>query len=203
MGVAPYPCWATVPDTPDYNGPGDPDGVRWLPGECDVPVRNHEWFWTPDGEPKLYADDTLLEMYYHSVGRNCNLLLNANPGPDGLVPQADLRRYEELGRRIHRLDAPLAEAVGSGPTLELRLPRPQRVDHALLMEEISAGERVHQYRLEGLVGPERWQLLAEGSSIGHKRIERFTAVEVAAVRLRVLQSAAPARIRRLAVLRLS
>jgi alpha-L-fucosidase len=197
-GVAPSPCWATVPDVPDYNGPGDPDGTRWLPGECDVPVRDHEWFWTPDGEAKLYPDAALLEMYYRSVGRNCNLLLNANPGPDGLIPRADLQRYTELGRQIRRFDAPLAATAGDGDTVEVRLRQPAKVDHVVVMEQIADGERVRQYRLEGLVGPDRWRFLAEGASIGHKHIDRFAPVEVAAVRLRVLRATAPARIRRLA-----
>jgi hypothetical protein len=38
-GVAPDPCRATVPDVRDHNGPGSPDGPKWLPGECDVPIR--------------------------------------------------------------------------------------------------------------------------------------------------------------------
>ena len=53
-GVAAYPCWATVPETSDYYGSGDPDGTVWLPGECDVPVRKHDWFWKPDSAHKLY-----------------------------------------------------------------------------------------------------------------------------------------------------
>ena len=53
QGVAAYPCWATVPHRQDYNGPGDPNGRHWLPGECDVPVRGQEWFWTPDGDKSL------------------------------------------------------------------------------------------------------------------------------------------------------
>jgi len=47
-GVAGYPCWATTSEEEDVNGPGDPDGARWLPGECDVPLPGHEWFWTPN-----------------------------------------------------------------------------------------------------------------------------------------------------------
>ena len=203
-GVAPYPCWATVPDTSDYNGPGDPDGSRWLPGECDVPVRNHEWFWAPDDERKLYALDELVDMYYQSVGHNCNLLLNANPGPDGLVPAADFQRYVEFGRELRRRFAtPLAETRGTGALMELILDQPQIVDHVSIMEEIAHGERVRHYQVEGLVGPDRWQVLCDGTSIGHKRIQSFSPVEIAAVRLRVTQSVDEPRIRRLALYRVS
>lgn len=200
-GVAPYPCWATVPAKSDYNGPGDPEGDRWLPGECDVPVRNHKWFWTPDGEDKLYKLDDLLAMYYQSVGHNCNLLLNANPGPDGLVPEADFTRYEELGRELRRRFAtPVATTRGAGSVLDLALQQPARIDHAVIMEDITAGERIRAYVVEGQVGPDRWEPLCQGESVGHKRIQQFPAREVAGVRLRVTQSVDEPQIRGLSVL---
>ena len=65
-------------------------------GEAHTPLTRH---WTPDDEGKLYGLEELVDMYYQSVGHNCNLLLNANPGPDGLVPEADFQRYVELGTR--------------------------------------------------------------------------------------------------------
>jgi len=199
-GVAGYPCWATVPHRKDYHGPGDPDGRFWLPGECDVPVRNHEWFWTPDAEQKLYPVEQLMDMYYRSVGRNCNLLLNANPNPDGLVPEADFQRYVEFGREIRRrFDKPLAQTSGKGNVVELTLPQPAKINHVIVMEDIEQGERIREYHIEGLVGPDTWRTLAGGQSVGHKRIEQFESVEVAKVRLRTLKSAAEPLIRTLAV----
>ena len=199
--VAPYPCWATVPNTSDYNGPGDPDGSRWLPGECDVPVRNHEWFWAPDDEHKLYSLDDLLDMYYQSVGHNCNLLLNANPGPDGLVPAADFQRYVEFGRELDRcFVTPLAETQGTGALLELALDRPEIVDHVSITEEIATANASVN------TGWKAWSvptagMLCDGVSIGHKRIQRFDSVEVAAIRPRITQSVAEPQIRSLALYR--
>jgi len=199
-GVAGYPCWATVPHRNDYNGPGDPDGRFWLPGECDVPVRNHEWFWTPNAEQKLYSVEELMDMYYRSVGRNCNLLLNANPNPNGLVPEADFQRYAEFGKEIRRrFDRPIAQTTGRGDMVELTLPQPAKIDHAVVMEDIEQGERIREYQIEGMVGPDTWRTLASGQSVGHKRIEQFEPVEIAKIRLRVLKSAAEPLIRMLAV----
>jgi len=200
QGVAAYPCWATVPHRQDYNGPGDPDGRYWLPGECDVPVRRGEWFWTPDGERLLHSVDDLMDMYYRSVGRNCNLLLNANPSPEGLVPEADFQRYAEFGQEIRRrFGTPLARTEGRGAMVELELPAPTVVDHVVVMEDIRHGERIREYHIEGMVGADTWRTLCEGQSVGHKRIQRFDPVEVARLRLRTSQSVADPLIRALAV----
>jgi len=199
-GVAPYPCWATAPDEPNYHGAGDPDGVRWLPAECDVPVRNHDWFWKPDRESRLYALNRLMDMYYKSVGRNCNLLLNANPGPDGLVPQADFQRYVEFGDAIRRrFDTPVAETEGQGGVVDLPLTRPAKIDHVIIMEEIAHGERIRKYEISGIVPGKGWMKLCAGMSVGHKRIHRFDTLEASKVRLRVTESAARPLIRKLAV----
>jgi alpha-L-fucosidase len=54
-----------------------------------VPLPGHEWFWTPNQRTDIEPLPRLLDMYYRPVGRNCNLLLNATPGPDGLIPEAN------------------------------------------------------------------------------------------------------------------
>ena len=79
-GVASYPCWGTVKKLNDP-GQGDPDGTVWNPGECDVPLPGHDWFWKgqarleePNDEAQQKTLSRLMDMYYKSVGRNCNLL---------------------------------------------------------------------------------------------------------------------------------
>lgn len=203
-GVAGYPCWATVPSREpsdqEVMSHGDPNGAVWAPGECDVPIRNHEWFWTPDADNKVYPLDALMDMYYRSVGRNCNLLLNANPNPDGLIPDSDFRRYEEFGKEIRRRFAkPLTETSGQGDVVELNLPSPQEINHVAIMEDIQYGERIRAYEVEGLVGGDQWKKLCDGVSVGHKRIQTFDTQKVAKVRLRCTQSAAEPLIRKLSV----
>ena len=44
----------------------------------------------------------------------------------------------------------------------------------------------------------KWQEVAKGQSVGHKRIEQFAAVEATAVRLRVDKSKAEPQVRKLA-----
>ena len=206
-GVAPYPCWSTANAGTSEGGTvektigGNPDGTLWVPGECDVPVRNHDWFWAPGGEKKLYSVEQLMQMYGSSVGRNCNLLLNANPGPDGLVPEPDLRRYREFGQEIkRRFGAPLATASGAGASIDLTLTKPQAVSAVSIMEDIASGERIRAYEVEGLTAVGAWTKLCDGVSVGHKRIQTFPATEVAGLRLRITASAAEPKIRQFAVL---
>ncbi len=213
-GYAGYPCWATMPalDTAEaaHKGRapgwrkllehGDPDGTLWSPAMVDTVLRGHHWFWKPGTEKTIESLDRLVGFYYKSVGRNANLMLGLTPDPTGLVPAADVRRCEELGKELRRRFAtPVAETKGHGAEIVLALPKPQRIDHAVIMEDIAHGERVRAYVLEGLRPGGEWQKLCDGISIGHKRIQSFKPVEVAQVRLRLTQSVATPRIRSLAV----
>ena len=71
------------------------------------------------------------------------------------------------------------------------------------MEDIREGERIREYRLEGLIGPDRWQTLARGISVGHKRIQKFDRKEVAKVKLVITKSVGKPIIRRLALFKVT
>jgi alpha-L-fucosidase len=208
-GEANYPCWAPVPSVAEAESweargmnerltTGDPDGSTWLPGECDVPLRKGEWMWKPGQEDLIKSVDDLIGVYERSVGRNCNLLINANPDPDGLVPQADIQRYKEFGAALRqRFGESAAETSGRGTMVELPLPHPTVVDRAIIMEEIAHGERIREYVLEGSVEGV-WTPIAHGQSVGHKRIEQFPPVKASRIRLRVTKATAEPLVRRLA-----
>ena len=206
-GTAGYPCYATVPwaafvaNRNEENffkilRQGDPDGDCWSPAMADAPLRNHEWFWRPGDERKVYPLDSLVDMYYKSVGRNANLIIGLTPDRDGLLPKGDMERCREFGNEIRRrFSTPLAETGGSGEQVVLTLKRPSRVNHVALMEDIAHGERVREYVVEGLVAGETWRTMCEGTSIGHKRIQHFPEQEVSQLRVRLTKSTAPPRIR--------
>jgi alpha-L-fucosidase len=75
-----------------------------------------------------------------------------------------------------------------------------QIDHVLIQEDISKGERVRQYTVEGLADG-KWQQIAEGTAIGHKKIHQITPITVSQVRLTVSQSSAEPQIRKLYVTR--
>ncbi len=197
-GIAGYDCWATV-HTREATGNGDPNGTIWMSAECDVPVRGNAWFWKPNSEHTLRSLDNLMNIYYCSVGRNCNLLINANIDRDGRVPALDMQRYHEFGAEIkRRFGTSLAETSGEGDKVTLKLSKPTVIDHVIAMEDIRQGERVRDFVIEGLTDGS-WQELCKAKCLGHKRIAQFSPVQVSEVRLRVTESIAPPIIKKLAV----
>jgi alpha-L-fucosidase len=202
-GFAPYPAWNAISRSDARTGVatslhGDPQGDVWMPNEVDVSLRRPNWFWSTTNHANLLSLDALLEIYYRSVGRGAQLLLNVTPDRRGLIPEADVVRLREFGQEIRRrFGRSAAEASGSGNTLLIRFNTPTRIDHVILQEDISRGERVRKYRLEGRVG-DRWISLGAGSAIGHKRIQPIEPNEVSALRFGVVSSAGQPLMRRFA-----
>lgn len=201
-GTAPYPAWNAVTEEARLRGAtaadGTPDGDAWLPNECDARIRR-DWFWSSKNADTLKTVDQLMDMYYQSVGHGAVLLLNNTPDTTGRIPEADAKRSAEFGAEIRRrFEKPIAEAKGEGDTVELALPSPQAIDHVVTMEDITQGERVLEYVIEGFADG-AWKELAQGTAIGHKKIDRIEPVTVEKARLRILKSAEPPIIRGLAV----
>ncbi len=205
-GFAPYPCWNGVDKADAATGTatsldGDPNGSVWLPNEVDVSIRRPHWFWRPEGETVL-TKDQLLSIYYRSVGRGAQLLLNIPANTDGLLPAQDCQVAKRFGDEVRgRFSQPVAKVSGRGSTLTLNLPTGSRFDTIVLQEDTTYGERIRAYKLEGLSAG-KWTALGEGSAVGHKRIQPVTPAvppaRIEAVRLSVTESAAPPVVRSLA-----
>lgn len=203
QGFAPYPCWNTIAwregETPG-EGAGRADGNLWCPAECDVSILRPNWFWKPGSDARILSLDTLMEIYYLSVGRGVNLLLNIAPDDHGAIPAAQARRLKEFGDEIAaRFGEPLGCARGQGPGAELALPEPTPIDHLRLREDIRYGERVRKFTVEGRGADGEWRPLVRGSQIGARQIFPIPPTRITAVRVMVEESVGPAVIRDLAV----
>ena len=174
-GFAPYPCWNSLTAADAKTGiatalHGDPAGDVWMPVEVDVSIRRPNWFWNTTDEAHLLTLDQLIEIYYRSVGRGTQLLLNMPPDRTGRIPALDAARAGEFGDEIRRrFGTAVGEGAVTGRLLDVSLGGTRRVDHVILQEVIVQGERVRGWTLEGYAW-NHWQPLAAGTEIGHKLI---------------------------------
>lgn len=80
---------------------GDENGASWIPAECDVSIRPG-WFYHEAEDNKLKSVAQLLDIYYKSVGRNANLLLNIGVDRRGLVNDNDALRLMEFKKALDK-----------------------------------------------------------------------------------------------------
>jgi alpha-L-fucosidase len=210
-GIAGDPNWCSVdPAAVPYPGlsgdhitralqHGDPHGSVWRPGEADVSIRPG-WFWHRAEDNQVRTAENLVDLYFSSVGRNAGLLLNVPPTADGLFHTTDVARLTEFAERLRatfatnlaveaRRSASVEKAKGDGTTawtgrVELELGRPTTFDVACLEEAIEHGQSVARYSLQAWTG-DAWTTLVRGSTIGHKKLDRFPAVTASRVRLMI------------------
>ena len=78
-------------DNPHY---GSPNGIEWQPAECDVSIRPG-WFYHAREDQAVRSLSHLVNIYYQSVGRNANLLMNFPVGLNGKIHPIDSARIME------------------------------------------------------------------------------------------------------------
>ncbi|NNC13495.1 alpha-L-fucosidase [Planctomonas sp. JC2975] len=149
----------------------------YLPPECDVSIRRG-WFHSPSDEPK--TPEHLLAIWYRSVGRGANLLLNVPPTPSGGLDAADVAALGAFAaERERRFGAPVVGTLSGGfepGVVHVALPHPVAVRHVDLVERLDDGQRIgrHEVRVDGRV-------VASGSSVGARRIHLVDLVETDAI----------------------
>jgi len=184
-GLAADPCWYTVDSTGigSYDdGAAALDRTRYLPPECDVPIRRH-WFWQPDDLHTLKSRDHLLAIWYRSVGLGAGLLLNVPPDRSGRIGPADRARLLEFTEELRRrFAAPVTASLTAGPDGELvaRFAEPVVLDHLELAEELTDGQHIvgHEVLADG-------QVIASGHTVGARRLHAFPPVKVGELRIRL------------------
>lgn len=70
---------------------GHEDGTHWLPAEVDVSIRPG-WYYHSNQDSQVKSLPHLLDIYYHSVGRNASLLLNVPADKRGRIADEDIER---------------------------------------------------------------------------------------------------------------
>ncbi|MCX4695335.1 alpha-L-fucosidase [Streptomyces sp. NBC_01408] len=184
-GLAADPCWYTVDSTGISvcdDGATALGRTRYLPPECDVPIRRN-WFWQDDDLHTLKSREHLLAVWYRSVGLGAGLLLNVPPDRTGRIDPADRARLlESSGELARRFARPATSTLAVGPDGEVaaRFTGPVLLDHLELTEELTGGQFVsgHQVLADG-------QVIATGTTVGVRRIHAFPPVEVTKLTVRL------------------
>lgn len=182
---------------------------HYYPAETNTSIR-HGWFWRNDDEQQVRSADDVFDIYERSVGGNSIFLLNIPPNPKGQFSGRDAEVLKEVGRKINKVygsQIPFEEksmnrrvtdqnastwwSPSSGnDALEIQLDEKVSVNRFVVQEAIARrGERVEKHILEARLNGE-WVQVAEGQTIGSKRILRFPAVTTDALRLSIFKSRA-------------
>lgn len=162
----------------------------WYPSEVDVSIRPG-WFYHDYQDSQVRSLANLVNIYYRSVGCNSVLLLNIPPDRRGLLHEVDVQRIKELSEYISKTFAENQVVNGnslwiaeSGATLEYSLKPGALVNTFLIQEDIAQGQRVEDFLVETYSNG-TWQYAAEGTTIGYKRLLRFSDCQPEKIRVTI------------------
>lgn len=175
-GVAPFGSFYTVSEAKtSINETEDKsmEELKFLPYECDCRIRRKNWFYSEKDEDMLRDSDDLMGLYYYSIGRGGNLLLNVAPDRDGLIPDIDSKRLEQFSGEIkRRFSNPVPYTLErDGNVFKLILETPQNINCAVLAENLANGQRINAFDINMYVWSEI--TLFSGKAVGHKQICPF------------------------------
>lgn len=167
-------------------------GVNWYPSEVDVSIRPG-WFYHTWQNDEVRSVANLVDIYFSSVGRNSVLLLNIPPDRRGLIHEIDAERIAAFGDYItanfkHDLTKGRVASRNEADSqiFEVGVKQGAIINTLLLQEDISRGQRVEHFRVEALING-RWHHVTEGTTIGYKRLLRFSDTRAERVRLTIDQ----------------
>jgi alpha-L-fucosidase len=203
-GIAGDPNWSTVDPAvvpvPGTSGDaamrqlqhGDRNGTAWRPGETDVSIRPG-WFHHAAENALVRSVTNLVDLHFTSVGRNSKLLLNVPPTRNGVLHETDVSRLEGMHSALTTM---FADDLANGKALTwqtagdraaiagIELGRIVTAGIVELREDITRGQRVARYSVEGRTGND-WRTLSGGTTIGHCKLDRIEPGRVQALRVRI------------------
>ena len=178
--------------------------LRWRPADA-MPGSDYH------GQPRLVVPFVRTSLVAGEPLRLTAIVLGLAPDSRGLLPDVDVRRLEEFGaevKRIYGQGLPKAENLaGSGHPDSSIGPEnacqyvtwmqgsPVTFDRAVIMEDLTDGQRIRKYAILGRVGNEM-RTIASGTTIGHIKIDIFPPVTVDMLVLEVRGALGIPRIRR-------
>ena len=171
----------------------------WYPSEVDVSIRPG-WFYHAEQDEQVRSLANLVNIYYRSVGCNSVLLLNIPPDRRGLIHEVDVQRIKELSDYIGKTFATNYVENGAqmwkaevGQTKEYNVKPGAMVNTFLIQEDIAQGQRVEDFLVE-VYSNGAWQYATEGTTVGYKRLLRFSDCQPEKIRVTLRGARATANI---------
>ena len=171
----------------------------WYPSEVDVSIRPG-WFYHAEQDEQVRSLANLVNIYYRSVGSNSVLLLNIPPDRRGLIHEVDAQRIKELSDYINKTFANNYAENGNqmwqaevGQSKEYNVKPGAMVNTFLIQEDIAQGQRVENFLVE-VYSNGKWQYAAEGTTVGYKRMLRFSDCQPEKIRVTIREARAIANI---------
>lgn len=162
----------------------------WYPSEVDVSIRPG-WFYHADQDNQVKSLAHLTDIYFKSVGYNSVLLLNIPPDRRGLIHESDVKRLREFSAYIQKTFARNFASKGaepwqgaSGVQREFAVQKDALVNAFMIQEDISKGQRVESFLVETFSNG-AWHHLAEGTTVGYKRLVRFSDARPERIRVTI------------------
>lgn len=162
----------------------------WYPSEVDVSIRPG-WFYHAEQDKQVKSLAHLTDIYFKSVGYNSVLLLNIPPDRRGLINEHDVARLKEFSAYLKKtfdknyLQKGNAywQAV-SGDAHEYRVQKDALVNTFLIQEDIAKGQRVESFLVEAYTNGS-WHHVGEGTTVGYKRLIRFSDTKADKIRVTI------------------
>lgn len=173
--------------------------VFWYPSEVDVSIRPG-WFYHADQDNQVRSLANLANIYFQSVGYNSVLLLNIPPDKRGLIHENDVQRIKELAGYVKKSFADNQVKSGGntwtakvGDVKEYDVKDGALVNTFLIQEDIAKGQRVEDFTIE-IFNDGAWRHVGEGTTIGYKRLVRFSDSKAEKLRVTINASRGTANI---------
>ena len=171
----------------------------WYPSEVDVSIRPG-WFYHAEQDESVRSLANLVDIYYRSIGCNSVLLLNTPPDKRGLIHEIDVRRIKELSNYITKtfaenlvIDGDIHWQAQAVDSKEYDVKAGAIVNTFLIQEDIAKGQRVEDFLVE-VYSNGAWQYAAEGTTVGYKRLLRFSDCTPEKIRVTIRSTRATANI---------
>jgi alpha-L-fucosidase len=154
------------------------DEPLFLPTECDFRMRLTNWFYSDFDADTVKSVDELMGLYYYSVGRSANFLINIGPNREGKLPKEDKESLLKFGAQLRKnFDASIAcEVTAEEKKLTMTMEH-QLVNHVVLSEEIDPNDEIEYFEIK--VYPYYYGIpvtVYRGTTIGHKAICQFPTI---------------------------